>query len=99
MTSKLEVPFFALKLDNDIANTCFICGYERKEFEKQERSFQFHLEYEHKIWNYVYYMVYLKYKDEEEFAGIEQYVFNKLKAKRVDWFPIGNSMFLGIQLI
>lgn len=43
-------------------------------------------------------MVYLNYKDEEEFAGIEQYVFRKLQAKRVDWFPIGNSMFLSTNL-
>jgi len=39
-------------------------------------------------------MIYLENKDVAEFAGIEYYVNDKIKAKRVDWFPIGDTIFL-----
>lgn len=79
-----------------VANECFICGLNRTEFEKRDKPFQFHIKREHQILSYLYYMIYLKKKNVNEFSGTELYVYNLLvKMKRTDWFPFQQTFFLG----
>lgn len=80
--------------DFDTENVCFICGFERKLFEKQEKKFSTHLQVEHNIWAYAFYLIYLKSKDEQQFNGIEFYVAEKFHSRNTDWFPIQNTMFI-----
>ena len=39
------------------------------------------------MWNYVFFIAYLKDKDETEYTGNETYVFEKIKHLDHNWFP------------
>lgn len=82
--------------EDKAANECFICGLNRTDFEKRDKPFEFHVKREHRILAYLYYMIYLKKKNVNEFSGTELYVYNLLvKMKRTDWFPFQQTIFLG----
>ena len=78
-----------------MTNNCFICNYERKDFEQKDKSFKFHREAEHHVWNYVYYMIYILKKEELEYNGIESFVKGRYLGKSTEWFPIGRTNYLG----
>lgn len=39
------------------------------------------------MWNYLFYIAYLKDKDPTEYSGIESYVMDKIKNEDTSWFP------------
>jgi len=39
------------------------------------------------LWNYVYFIIHLKSKDESDFNGVESYIYEQLEAEEMDWFP------------
>ena len=58
-------------------NYCFICGLHRYVFERastNNKGFQFHLERDHSMWNYIFYLAYIRSKKVTEYTGIESYV-------------------------
>lgn len=73
---------------------CFICGYERTVFEKQEKKFSDHKEVEHNLWSYAFYLFYLKCKNPDDFTGIEYYINEKFNSRNTDWFPIRNTKYI-----
>jgi hypothetical protein len=46
------------------------------------------LKIDHYMWNYLFYIAYLKDKDSTEYTGIESYVADKLKKEEINWFPL-----------
>ena len=42
---------------------CFICHITREIIEKRKENFQFHREKRHNLWNYINYMLFLKFSD------------------------------------
>ncbi|EGR33363.1 hypothetical protein IMG5_055060 [Ichthyophthirius multifiliis] len=48
--------------DNHQGNKCFICNMERENLENQGINFIKHRKQQHNLWNYVFYIVYLKTK-------------------------------------
>lgn len=46
------------------------------------------------MWNYLYYIVYLREKEEIDYNGTESYVAEKIKNDDISWFPIGKSLSL-----
>ena len=81
--------------ENDQKNVCFICGFSRKDFERKEKSFEFHIKHEHNVWNYIDFITYLKSKHESEYTGNEYKLAEKFRLKRIDWFPIQKTIYLG----
>jgi hypothetical protein len=79
------------KLDDDKNNKCFICNTNRDDIEKGGDSFQSHIQSNHWLWNYVFYVYVLKGKDSTDYTGIEYYISEKLKDGNeevdVDWLP------------
>lgn len=73
---------------------CFICGFMRKDFEQEEKSFDYHLEYEHDIWKYVNFMIYLKNKNLRSMTSIENKIFQKIHSKSSEWFPTKRTSYL-----
>jgi hypothetical protein len=74
----------------DVRNICFICGHDRETLDKASDSkngFLAHLKQDHYLWNYLFYIGYLKSKDRTEYSGIESYVMEKIEASDVTWFP------------
>jgi len=84
--------------ENDQKNVCFICGFSRKDFERKEKSFDFHIKHEHNVWNYIDFITYLKSKHESEYTGNEYKLAEKFRLKRIDWFPIQKTIYLGKRL-
>ena len=61
-------------------------------FEKQSdigNDFTKHIKKDHYMWNYIFFIAYLKDKDETEYTGIESYIHEKLqKSDFTSWFPL-----------
>lgn len=43
------------------------------------------------MWNYLFFIAYLKYKDPNEYTGIEQFVWQKIERKDLNWFPFNKA--------
>lgn len=46
------------------------------------------------MWNYVFYISYLKDKESTEYTGVESYIAEKLKNYDNSWIPINKSLSL-----
>jgi hypothetical protein len=75
---------------------CFICGLDRKDFEKEDKSFDLHINSEHSLWNYIYFMLYLEKLKPIDMTGIEIIVKEKIKKKSPEWIPRSFTRYLGI---
>ena len=78
--------------DYDRNSRCFICNIEKEEFQKEGLSFNNHKNLDHNQYNYLYYIIYLQYKDNTEYNGIEDYVFGKFINNDLSWFPINSAL-------
>lgn len=81
------------KMD-DMKNTCFICSVDRYTFDRQGTPFEIHIKAEHNMWLYLYYLVYLKTKDETEYTGLESYIAGLLEEEDVSFYPMHKAMCL-----
>lgn len=79
-----------------LKNTCFICGLDRSAFDNKTVSFDEHVNSEHNMWHYLYFIVLLKVKDTTEFTGPESYVSQMIKEHNLEWFPRMRAMSLAI---
>ena len=77
---------------HNMENICFICSLDRAKLEKEGKGFAHHLREDHHVWNYLFYIYYLKKKDDTEFNGIESFVADRLKNEDIGWFPIKRSL-------
>lgn len=82
------------KNEEDMRNCCFICNIDKQEFERFGEGFQKHIEKDHNLWYYVFYIMYLKSKDQTEFLGIESYVMDKFNQDDVSFFPLHRALIL-----
>ena len=55
-------------------NRCFICNIDRYTFDRYGGGFEKHIESDHSLWNYLYYIVHLQTKDPTDYSGVESYV-------------------------
>jgi inositol 1,4,5-triphosphate receptor type 1/inositol 1,4,5-triphosphate receptor type 3 len=61
----------------DTENICFICGLEKNLFDKKSdtgEGFKIHVKYEHHMWNYLYFFIYLWEQDKDDDDGLEWFV-------------------------
>lgn len=81
--------------DEDMANICFICSFDRFTFDKNsEGGFTRHIAKDHHLWFYVYYVVHLQAKDPTELTGIESYVSNCYNEGIISWMPRQKALCL-----
>lgn len=76
----------------DAKSSCFICGRETKDIDKDLTcpSFNFHVQLQHNLWDYVYFIAYLKFQEEHNpagFSALEKYVIDKINKNDASWFP------------
>ena len=72
---------------NDLNNKCFICHGNRDEIEKGGEVFEEHITKVHNVWDYVDYMIGLKFVDPQETNAINSFVIEQLQDKKISWFP------------
>jgi preprotein translocase subunit SecG len=70
-----------------LKNKCFICGLERAAFNNRTVTFDDHINSEHNMWHYLYFIILIKVKDPTEFTGPESYVSELMEKRQLDWFP------------
>ena len=76
-------------------NKCYICNFERLIFDKNaEGGFVRHIEHDHNLWEYIYYIVHLDAKDTSDHNGIESYVVAKLSEDDISWVPRQKALCL-----
>jgi len=75
------------KMEHDKHEKCFICGESKANLEKKSIDFHKHIQEEHSIWNYVDYLIMLKFVDAQETNAINSYVIEMVNDKKIAWFP------------
>jgi hypothetical protein len=89
---RLEQQF--VKTDQE--KKCFICGIERNVFDVvQPGTYDAHINEEHNMWQYLFFLHYLSEKDPESYTGQEAYVHQQVLYRDVTFYPIGKSLVLG----
>jgi len=58
---------------------------------------QDHVNKEHNMWNYLWFIVLIKVKDPTEFTGPESYVHSMVKNRCLDWFPRLRAISLKVE--
>lgn len=66
---------------------CFICNQKYEEFVSRGKSFYEHIEKEHNLWKYVYFLVYLDEKNEKDCDGLESTLKTKVRDEDSSWIP------------
>jgi len=75
------------KLANDKINNCFICHITRETVEKRKEDFKYHRDKKHYLWNYVDYMIFLKFSDPHELNTSNSFAKHNLDKKNICFFP------------
>lgn len=75
-------------------NNCFVCGNTRLDFSKLAISFDSHISTDHDPWKYIYYILYLEKKGENELSGLEYFAWTQIQNKKTGWIPIGNTQYI-----
>ncbi|EGR32413.1 inositol -triphosphate type 3, putative [Ichthyophthirius multifiliis] len=78
--------------DWDQKNRCFICNIQKDIFENQSIKFNNHIQKQHNMWNYLYYIIHLKFKKNLDYDGTETYVQEKINVQDISWIPVGKSI-------
>ena len=74
--------------EKDKNNVCFICQMTRDNCLRKNIDFDLHVQEEHFIWNYLYFLAYLHFSDPNNLNSIENYVWEKLEENNFSWIPI-----------
>ena len=77
--------------ENDRNNICFICQLSSDDCLTRNINFEKHINEEHNIWNYVYFLSYLHLNNPNNFNRVENSVWEKLEFEDYSWFPINTS--------
>lgn len=79
----------------DQYNSCTICSIDRNEFDRYtEHGFKHHINTEHNMWDYIFFLVYLINKEPTEFTGVESYVVDQVQQGSISFFPVGKAIAL-----
>ena len=66
---------------------CFICGASRDEIEKDNINYENHVNTDHSVWNYAFFIIGLRYEDPQELNAINSYAFEAIEKKAISWIP------------
>lgn len=79
----------------DMKNICFVCGLDRYVFDKNADGFDNHIERDHQVWNYLFYIYFLSKKSSTDYNGIETEVTEKIERSDISWFPMMKAISIG----
>ncbi|CAG9853862.1 unnamed protein product [Phyllotreta striolata] len=74
----------------DMESNCFICGIGKDYFDKVPHGFDTHVQQEHNLANYMFFLMHLINKPDTEYTGQETYVWNMYTQRCWDFFPVGD---------
>ena len=71
----------------DKKNHCFICHVNKNTLEKNRQNFNEHRTKIHNLWNYVDYMITLKFSNVHDLNAINSYASHKIGNNDISWLP------------
>uniref|UniRef100_A0A336KLC6 CSON012070 protein n=1 Tax=Culicoides sonorensis TaxID=179676 RepID=A0A336KLC6_CULSO len=77
-------------VSDDMESNCFICGIGKDYFDKVPHGFDTHVQQEHNLANYMFFLMHLINKPDTEYTGQETYVWNMYQQRCWDFFPVGD---------
>ena len=60
-------------------------------------GYDYHVKANHNIWNYLFYLYYLKKKDKTEFTGVDTYIMNMIDKDDHFWMPMERALSISKQ--
>jgi hypothetical protein len=78
----------------DMQTKCFICSLDKSSLERRSVKFNTHILFEHFMWAYARFLLYLEETDESLFTGPESYVKKMIKQQNMAFFPINRCIAL-----
>ncbi len=79
----------------DQKTKCFICGQPEADFDRvAPGGFEQHFTFEHHMWDYLFFLHYVKLKDADQHSGPEGFVHECMEERDIQFFPAGKSMTL-----
>lgn len=75
---------------DDMESNCFICGIGKDYFDKVPHGFDTHVQKEHNLANYMFFLMHLINKPDTEYTGQETYVWEFYQKRCWDFFPVGD---------
>ena len=76
------------EMADDNNNFCFICNFERDEFERNQIDYEDHIKHYHYMWHYIWLIMHLEDKPREDYTGAEEYIWQLYSKKNIMFFPI-----------
>ncbi|ELT99131.1 hypothetical protein CAPTEDRAFT_142014 [Capitella teleta] len=78
----------------DMRENCFICGLPCYEFEHKSKGFIHHTKFEHNMWAYIHYFIYLSNTSPNDHTALDAYVAKKRAQEAYDFFPQNKALSL-----
>lgn len=78
-----------LTVASDMESNCFICGIGKEVLDKVPRGFDTHVQKEHNLANYMFFLMHLINKPDTDYTGQETYVWELYQRRCWDFFPVG----------
>merc|ERR1711962_88157 len=77
-------------VEDELAGNCFICSISKDYLDGVPHGFDTHVQKEHNLANYLFFLMYLINKDESDYTGQETFVWNMYQERCWDFFPAGD---------
>jgi len=77
-------------VEDELAGNCFICSISSDYLDQIPHGFDTHVQKEHNLANYLFFLMYLINKDESDYTGQETFVWNMYQERCWDFFPAGD---------
>ncbi|XP_058809913.1 ryanodine receptor [Phymastichus coffea] len=74
----------------NMESMCFICGLGKEYFDAVPHGFDTHVQNEHNLANYMFFLMHLINKPDTEHTGQETYVWKMYQQRCWDFFPVGD---------
>lgn len=73
----------------NMESNCFICGIGTDYLDTFPHGFDLHVQKDHNLANYMFFLMHLINKPDTEYTGQETYVWNMYQQRCWDFFPVG----------
>jgi ryanodine receptor 2 len=77
-------------VEDELGGNCFICSIAKDYLDGIPHGFDLHVQKEHNLANYLFFLMYLINKDENDYTGQETFVWNMYQERCWDFFPAGD---------
>ncbi|KAL4473778.1 hypothetical protein ABPG74_022642 [Tetrahymena malaccensis] len=74
--------------NQDMQTICFICGQKRDYLDRKPGGWDQHVNEDHNRMNYIFFIMYLKFKSKTELSGFENLIQQQIDKQQINWFPI-----------